>query len=136
MKKNKLISLAFILILMAGLFVACSQPEEELSSLEKIKENDVIRIGVFGDKPPFGYIDENGENQGYDIYLAKRITKDLLGDESKVEFVVTEAANRVEYLQSGKVDLILANFTVTPERKEAVDFANPYMNYRCRAIRR
>ena len=127
MKKNKLISLAFILILMVGLFAACGQPKEELSSLEKIKENDVIRIGVFGDKPPFGYIDENGENQGYDIYLAKRIAKDLLGDESKIQFVITEAANRVEYLQSGKVDLILANFTVTPERKEAVDFANPYM---------
>lgn len=127
MKKTKFMSLAFILILMAGLFVACGQPAEELSSLERIKEKDVIRIGVFGDKPPFGYIDENGENQGYDIYLAKRIAKDLLGDESKVEFVITEAANRVEYLQSGKVDLILANFTVTPERKEAVDFANPYM---------
>ncbi|WP_303862835.1 cysteine ABC transporter substrate-binding protein [Alkalibaculum bacchi] len=127
MKKNKLISLAFILILMVGLFAACGQPKEELSSLEKIKENDVIRIGVFGDKPPFGYIDENGENQGYDIYLAKRIAKDLLGDESKIQFVITEAANRVEYLQSGKVDLILANFTVTPERKEAVDFTNPYM---------
>lgn len=127
MKKTKFMSLAFILILMAGLFVACGQPAEELSSLERIKEKDVIRIGVFGDKPPFGYIDENGKNQGYDIYLAKRIAKDLLGDESKVEFVITEAANRVEYLQSGKVDLILANFTVTPERKEAVDFANPYM---------
>lgn len=127
MKKIKLIPLAFILILMAGLFAACGQSEEELSSIERIKKNDVIRIGVFGDKPPFGYIDENGENQGYDIYLAKRIAKDLLGDESKVEFIITEAANRVEYLQSGKVDLILANFTVTPERKEAVDFANPYM---------
>ncbi len=127
MKKIKFISLGLILILMTGLFVACGQPTEEQSSIDRIKENDVIRIGVFGDKPPFGYIDENGKNQGYDIYLAKRIAKDLLGDESKIEFVITEAANRVEYLQSGKVDLILANFTITPERKEAVDFANPYM---------
>ena len=45
-----------------------------------------------------------------------------------VEFVSTEAANRVEYLETGKVDIILANFTVTPERAEAVDFADPYMN--------
>ena len=43
-------------------------------------------------------------------------------------FVSTEAANRIEYLQTGKVDIILANFTVTPERAEEVDFALPYMN--------
>ena len=61
------------------------------------------------------------------IYLAKRIAKDLLGDESKVEFVLVEAANRVEYLQSNKVDIILANFTQTPEREEVVDFAKAYM---------
>ena len=46
----------------------------------------------------------------------------------KVNFVSTEAANRIEYLQTGKVDVILANFTVTPERAEEVDFALPYMN--------
>ena len=46
----------------------------------------------------------------------------------KVNYVSTEAANRIEYLQTGKVDIILANFTVTPERAEEVDFALPYMN--------
>lgn len=45
-----------------------------------------------------------------------------------MNFVSTEAANRIEYLQTGKVDVILANFTVTPERAEEVDFAAPYMN--------
>lgn len=45
-----------------------------------------------------------------------------------MNFVSTEAANRIEYLQTGKVDIILANFTVTDERKEEVDFALPYMN--------
>ena len=45
-----------------------------------------------------------------------------------VNFVSTEAASRIEYLQTGKVDVILANFTVTPERAEEVDFALPYMN--------
>jgi polar amino acid transport system substrate-binding protein len=46
----------------------------------------------------------------------------------KINYVSTEAASRVEYLQTGKVDIILANFTVTDERKEQVDFALPYMN--------
>ena len=96
-------------------------------TLEEIRADGKIKIGVFSDKNPFGYVDENGEIQGYDVYFAKRIGKDPLGSESAVEFVYVEAANRVEYLKSGKVDIILANFTVTDERKEQVDFALPYM---------
>ena len=94
-------------------------------TLDEIKESGTINIGVFSDKNPFGYVDENGDYQGYDVYFANRIGEDL-GVE--VNFVSTEAANRIEYLQTGKVDLILANFTVTEERAEEVDFALPYMN--------
>ena len=94
-------------------------------TLDEIKAAGTVNIGVFSDKNPFGYVDENGEYQGYDIYFANRIGEDL-GVE--VNFVSTEAANRIEYLQTGKVDIILANFTVTPERAEEVDFALPYMN--------
>lgn len=103
------------------------QTASAADSVARIKEKGVIRIGVFGDKPPFGYVDANGKNQGFDVEIAKEIANDLLGSSDKVEFVLTEAANRVEYLKSGKVDLILANFTQTPERAEVVDFASPYM---------
>ena len=94
-------------------------------TLDEIKSSGTIRIGVFSDKNPFGYVDEYGEYQGYDVFFARRIGEDL---GVTVEFVSTEAANRVEYLETGKVDIILANFTVTPERAEKVDFALPYMN--------
>ncbi|MBQ6000642.1 MAG: transporter substrate-binding domain-containing protein [Clostridia bacterium] len=116
-------------------FTACSSSDNESNaepvedtiyrSLSDIQESGTVRIGVFSDKNPFGYVDENGEYQGYDVYFADRIAKDL---GVKVEYVSTEAANRIEYLQTGKVDIILANFTVTPERAEEVDFALPYMN--------
>lgn len=94
-------------------------------TVDEIKESGKINIGVFSDKSPFGYVDENGDYQGYDVYFARRLAEDLGVD---IEFVSTEAANRIEYLQTGKVDVILANFTVTEERKEEVDFALPYMN--------
>ena len=94
-------------------------------TLDEIKESGTINIGVFSDKNPFGYVDENGEYQGYDVYFAERIGEDLGVD---INYVSTEAANRIEYLQTGKVDIILANFTVTEERAEEVDFALPYMN--------
>ncbi|MCR4745297.1 MAG: transporter substrate-binding domain-containing protein [Lachnospiraceae bacterium] len=94
-------------------------------TLDEIKESGTINIGVFSDKNPFGYVDENGDYQGYDVYFAERIGQDLGVD---INYVSTEAASRVEYLETGKVDIILANFTVTDERAEKVDFALPYMN--------
>ena len=94
-------------------------------TLDEIRESGTVNIGVFSDKNPFGYVDENGTYQGYDVYFAERIGKDL-GVE--INYVSTEAASRVEYLETGKVDIVLANFTVTEERAKAVDFALPYMN--------
>jgi len=93
-------------------------------TLDEIKSSGQIVIGVFSDKAPFGYIDANGKYQGYDVYFAERLAKDL---GVKVEYKSVEPASRVEFLETGKVDIILANFTVTPERAEKVDFALPYM---------
>ncbi|MDR1708707.1 MAG: transporter substrate-binding domain-containing protein [Candidatus Accumulibacter sp.] len=95
-------------------------------SIAAIKARGHLRIAVFSDKPPFGYVDKAGKNQGYDVYFARRFAKELLGDENKVEFTLTEPAARVDLLESGRVDIVLANFTVTPERAKRVDFAKPY----------
>ncbi|MDR1066823.1 MAG: transporter substrate-binding domain-containing protein [Clostridiales bacterium] len=104
-----------------------SQAELERGATAEIRERGKVRIAVFADKPPFGYLDETGANAGFDIVIAKRVAKDLLGDENAVEWAHVEPANRVDYLESDKVDLVFANFTVTPERSERVDFALPYM---------
>ena len=140
LKIKKLLALAIAGVLSVGL-VACGSSDADRAktdaaagsdsasgtyrTLEDIKKDGTINIGVFSDKNPFGYVDENGEYQGYDVYFANRLAKDL---GVKVNFVSTEAANRIEYLQTGKVDVILANFTVTEERAQEVDFALPYMN--------
>ena len=96
-------------------------------TLDEIKAAGKIRVAVFADKPPFGYLDEEGKNVGFDLVIAKRVVKDLFGDENAVEWVLLEPANRVEYLEADKVDVVFANFTVTKERAEKVDFALPYM---------
>ncbi|WP_334087468.1 cysteine ABC transporter substrate-binding protein [Helicobacter typhlonius] len=119
------VGLAFIVF-----FSACSNNGAESNTqdiLEQIKQKGIVRIGVFSDKPPFGFVNENGKNDGFDVFISKRIAQDLLGDENKIEFVFTEAASRVEFLRSNKVDIIMANFTQTPEREAVVDFAKPYM---------
>lgn len=132
------LAILLTLIFTLGLVAGCGSDDKkategsgssstQVSSLDQIKKRGKIRIAVFSDKPPFGFVDANGKNQGYDVYFAHRIAKDLLGDENAVEFVLTEAAARAEVLDADKVDITLANFTVTPERKEKVDFAAPYM---------
>ena len=121
MKKNLLKSLAAAALLLA---VAPLSAKPKFRTVEKIKKSGTIKIAVFSDKKPFGYVDEYGKYQGYDVYFGDRIAKDL---GVKVKYVPVEAAARVEVLQTGKVDLVLANFTVTPERAEKVDFALPYM---------
>lgn len=139
-KTSRILAAVLSLVLIIGGLTACGSsttPDSDSGtsteknvvagnarSLEEIKNSGKIIIGVFSDKRPFGFVDENGDYKGYDVTYAERIAKDLGVD---VEFVSLEAASRVEYLQSGKVDIVLANFTVTDERKEVVDFALPYM---------
>lgn len=133
MRKNifkKLAALGIASVTALGLLAGCGKDasgaaDVEYRTVDEIKESGTINIGVFSDKSPFGYVDENGDYQGYDVYFAERIGKDLGVD---INYVSTEAASRIEYLQTGKVDIILANFTVTEERAEEVDFALPYMN--------
>lgn len=96
-----------------------------------IQDAGSVKIGVFSDKSPFGYVDSNGEYAGYDIEYGNRLGEDLGVD---VEYVPVEAASRVEFLDTNKVDIILANFTVTPERAEKVDYANPYMKVSLGAV--
>ena len=132
---TKLIALSAAALLFAGSLAGCAGGSEgganqtdgsagSFRTLDEIKKSGKIVIGVFSDKAPFGYVDENGVYQGYDVYFAERIAKDL-GVE--VEYVSTAPASRVEYVSTGKVDIILANFTVTEERAKQVDFALPYM---------
>ena len=122
---KKITAVLALLTLVLSLAAAGAESGKVYRTLDEIKASGTINIGVFSDKNPFGYVDENGDYQGYDVYFTKRIGEDL---GLTVNYVSTEAANRVEYLETGKVDIILANFTVTAERAEKVDFALPYMN--------
>ena len=101
-----------------------SSANAKARSLDEIKKSGKIKIAVFSDKAPFGYVDKDGKYQGYDVYFAEQLAKDL---GVKPEYTSVDPAARVDVLTSNKVDLVLANFTVTDERKGKVDFAKPYM---------
>lgn len=128
MKKITMFLMAIVSILALTFASGCASNSETKSkpyrSIAEIKKSGELIIGVFSDKAPFGYIDKNGNYRGYDIYFAERLAKDL---GVKPKYISLEPANRTEYAKTGKVDIILANFTMTKERAEQVDFALPYM---------
>ena len=119
MKKNIFRTLSVVVAAAAVLTGCASKNSANGRTVEQIKKSGKVVIAVFSDKKPFGYVDENGLYRGYDVYFGDRIAKDL---GVKVEYVPVEAASRVEVLATGKVDIVLANFTRTPERAEKVDF--------------
>lgn len=101
-----------------------SSQGQQADSVAQIKKSGTIRIATFGDLPPYGYVKNDGTRAGYDVALGTQIAKDL---GVKIKWVQVNADGRVDSLKSNKVDMVLANFTVTDERKQVVDFASPYM---------
>lgn len=124
LKMRKFVKVLALSLALSLLFAAAALADSRARTLQDIKDSGKLVIGVFSDKKPFGYVDENGDYQGYDVYFARRLAQDL---GMELQLVSVDAPNRVEYLTSAKVDIILANFTVTPARAEVVDFALPYM---------
>lgn len=92
--------------------------------LDDIKRAGKITVGVFDSNPPFGFIDAKTHDvAGYDVDFAKALASKL---GVKLELKTTNPANRIPLLASGKVDTIVAAFTITPERARQVDFSTPY----------
>jgi ABC-type amino acid transport substrate-binding protein len=99
---------------------------EAQSGLEVAKKRGRFVAGVKTDFPPFGYVDSGGKNLGFDVDVAHLFAKALFKDENAVELVAVTSGNRIPFLQSGKIDIIIATVTVTEERKQVVEFSDPY----------
>ncbi len=92
-------------------------------SLDRILKDGVLKVAIPQDTPLFGIQGANGEYEGYDVEFANMLAKDL---DVKVELVPVTSQNRIPYLTSEKVDLVIANMGVKPERAEVINFSNPY----------
>ena len=100
-----------------------SSAKAEESNLDRIIDKGKITIAVFSDVVPFGYTDEKNELTGIDVDVARGIAE-ALGVE--VEFVPTTNANRIPYLLSEKVDVVVAAFSMNAERRVVVEYSDPY----------
>lgn len=95
----------------------------ESSTLREIIDRGVLRVGTQLTFPNWGFRDENREPAGFDIDVANAMA-DALGVE--IELIETELANRIPYLQSGRVDVLITVFAFTPERALSVAYSRPY----------
>lgn len=105
-----------------GLITAVQVGGAQAQTLEKIKQNGVISVGVKGDYPPLGYRDTSGNLIGLEPDLAQDVAEQL---GVKVELVPVQTANRIEFLQQGRIDLIIAGMGDSEQRRKVVGIIDP-----------
>jgi glutamate transport system substrate-binding protein len=101
------------------------------TTMAAIQSRGYVRVGVKMDQPGFGIRSSRGELQGFDVEIAKLLAIGIFGGEvhdlgSKIQFVEIASRDRESFIQSGKVDMVIATYSITPARQEQVDFAGPY----------
>lgn len=135
-KSKKLLMFMLLAALSVFVLAACGKDDKEssdkessssTSALETIKANDKIVWGVKNDTKLFGLKNPGtGEIEGFDVDIAKEITKIILGDESKAEWKEVTSKTRIPMLNNGEIDGIIATMTITEDRRKEVDFSEVY----------
>ncbi len=100
-----------------------SGPAARAQTVDEIVSRGSINIGVLVDIPPYGFLNASQEPDGYDVEVARLLGK-YLG--VKVNIVPVTGPNRIPFLLTNKVDLLVATFGITPERAKQVMFSIPY----------
>ncbi len=130
---KKVLSALLILCLVFTL-AACSSSTDKKDtvtttdgSLDAVVKAGVLRVGVKEDVPNFGLRNTaTGEIEGFEIDIVKLLAKEILGDEKAYELTPVTAKTRGPLLDNGEVDLVIATFTITDERKLTYNFSTPY----------
>ncbi len=124
-KKIFLVFLASFFLLLSLLFTGKSVSADNTSEqIKKIKEAGVLKVGVKQDVPNFGYYSaESNSYEGMEIDIARKIAKSL---GVKIEFTAVTAQTREAVMDNGQVDIVIATYTITPERQASYNFSNPY----------
>jgi polar amino acid transport system substrate-binding protein len=92
----------------------------------QVKRRKTWEIGVKCDFPPFGFIDVRGNNDGYDVRVARRFAELAFGSKKKVKLTCVTTPSRIPTLMSSRVDIIISTLTWTAARAEQIDFSIPY----------
>ena len=125
-KSTKIFILPLVLALLVTL-TGCAKKQKSSNVYDQVKESKTITWGVKADTRLFGLMSiKTGKIEGFEVDLAKALTKQMLGKDAKAEFVQTTPKTRIPLLKNGNIDAILATMTITPDRKKQVTFSEPY----------
>jgi glutamate transport system substrate-binding protein len=105
---------------------AGSKTFEAGTTMEKLNKAQVLRLGTKYDQPGFGLVGLSENPEGFDVEIAKIIAEELGIPEDKIEYTEAQSAVREELLETDRVDLVVATYTINDTRKERIDFAGPY----------
>ncbi len=115
--------LAALAALALGTFATAASAQAPENTLDAILKRGKVMIGMDMSAPPFAFQDEKQQPAGSEVETARLIAKDL-GVE--LEIVPTSAANRIPYLVTGRVDMMMGAFSIFPDRAKAIWFSSPY----------
>ncbi len=110
------------LLVVALLLLTAVVPARAQDSLAAIKQKGVLTVGVKNDYRPWGFLDPSGKIVGLEIDLASEVA-DRLG--VKLEMIPVTAANRMEFLRQGRIDLIIATLGDTADRRKVIGMVEP-----------
>ena len=116
MKRRLFLSFALAALIAAPLPAAAD-------ALDDIIKAGVIKVAVPQDFPPFGSVGSDMAPRGYDVDMANLVGKQM---GVKVELVPVTSANRIPYLQTKKVDLVISSLGKNPDREKVIDFSSAY----------
>ncbi|MFA3777670.1 transporter substrate-binding domain-containing protein [Yersinia sp. 2544 StPb PI] len=112
-----------MLALLGAALIWVQAPSVLADQLEQIQQRGVLRVAVPQDFPPFGSVGTDLQPQGYDIDMAHYLADKM---KLKLQLVPVTSANRVPYLQTDKVDLVISSLGKNPEREKAIAFSRAY----------
>ena len=119
-----------LLLLIFPLLLLTACGPKSLAALdikERLEDNPTITWGVKVDTSLFGlYNIETTKIEGFDIDIAKALTKEITGDAKNAKFVEVTSKTRIPLLKNGNIDSIIATMTINEERKKQVDFSDVY----------
>jgi polar amino acid transport system substrate-binding protein len=96
------------------------------STLRTVLDRGKLLVGTGSTNAPWHFENDKGELVGMDITMAKILAKGLFDDDSKVEFVQEDPAQRIPNLTTGKVDVVIQFMTINPQRAQLINFSRPY----------
>lgn len=107
-----------------ALLAACGEkPDANVSAWDRIKASGKLRVGLEGTYPPFNFQDKDGQLAGFEVDFAKALAAQL---GLKAEFSPAPFAGLLGSLESGRVDVVINQITITPDRQAKYDFSEPY----------